>query len=228
LDEVVAVGYGTMKKRDLTGSVVSISGDDLRKLPAASVDKALQGLSPGVTAISNSGQPGSDMVIRIRGIGTTNDSSPLFVVDGVQVNNINFLSPGDIKSVEILKDASACAIYGARGANGVIIVSTKQGDKSGKMKLNAEVYYGVQNRAKKLSLMNSEQLSNFGVTPVILQKNLTSGFMIILLDQKVIYLQELIFHRMIPIGKTLSLKEMLQFRIIIFRPMEVRINFLIC
>ncbi|MBP9016812.1 MAG: TonB-dependent receptor [Paludibacteraceae bacterium] len=161
LDEVVAVGYGTMKKRDLTGSVVSISGDDLRKLPAASVDKALQGLSPGVTAISNSGQPGSDMVIRIRGIGTTNDSSPLFVVDGVQVNNINFLSPGDIKSVEILKDASACAIYGARGANGVIIVSTKQGDKSGKMKLNAEVYYGVQNRAKKLSLMNSEQLSKF-------------------------------------------------------------------
>ncbi|HOK36008.1 MAG TPA: TonB-dependent receptor [Paludibacteraceae bacterium] len=161
LEEVVAVGYGTMKKRDLTGAIASVTGEDLRKLPAATVDKALQGLSPGVTAIANSGQPGADMVIRIRGIGTINDSSPIFVVDGVQVGNINFLSPADIKSVEILKDASACAIYGARGANGVILITTRQGDKSGKMKLNVEAYYGIQNKAKKLDLMNSEQLSRF-------------------------------------------------------------------
>ncbi|MDD4968996.1 MAG: TonB-dependent receptor [Paludibacter sp.] len=161
LDEVVAVGYGTVKKSDLTGAVASVSGEQLRKLPAASIDKALQGLTPGVTVVANSGQPGSDMVIRIRGIGTTNDASPLFVVDGVMVGNINFLSPNDIKSVEVLKDASSSAIYGARGANGVILVTTNQGNRSGKMTLSVDAYYGVQNRAKKLSLMNSDQLSKF-------------------------------------------------------------------
>ncbi|HEY5507568.1 MAG TPA: SusC/RagA family TonB-linked outer membrane protein, partial [Paludibacter sp.] len=161
LDEVVAVGYGTVKKSDLTGSVASISGEQLRRLPAASIDKALQGLSPGVTVVSNSGQPGSDMVVRIRGIGTTNDASPLYVVDGVMTSNINFLSPNDIKSVEVLKDASASAIYGARGANGVILVTTNQGNKSGKMTLSVDAYYGVQNRAKELSLMNSNQLAKF-------------------------------------------------------------------
>jgi len=161
LDEVVAIGYGTVKKSDLTGSVASVSGEQLRKLPSASIDKALQGLSPGVTVVSNSGQPGSDMVVRIRGIGTTNDASPLYVVDGVMTSNINFLSPNDIKSVEVLKDASASAIYGARGANGVIIVTTNQGSQTGKMTLSVDAYYGVQNRAKKLSLMNSDQLSKF-------------------------------------------------------------------
>jgi TonB-dependent starch-binding outer membrane protein SusC len=160
LDEVVAVGYGTAKKSDLTGSVASVSGEQLRKLPSSSIDKALQGLSPGVTVVSNSGQPGSDMVVRIRGIGTTNDASPLYVVDGVMCSNINFLSPNDIKSIEVLKDASASAIYGARGANGVILVTTNQGNK-GKMTLSVDAYYGVQNRAKKLSLMNSSQLANF-------------------------------------------------------------------
>lgn len=161
LDEVVAVGYGTVKKSDLTGSVASVSGEQLRRLPAASIDKALQGLSPGVTVVSNSGQPGSDMVVRIRGIGTTNNSDPLYVVDGVMTSNINFLSPNDIKSVEVLKDASASAIYGARGANGVILVTTNQGNKSGKMTLSVDAYYGVQNRAKELSLMNSNQLAKF-------------------------------------------------------------------
>lgn len=161
LDEVVAIGYGTIKKSDVTGAVASVSGEQLRKLPAASIDKALQGLSPGVTVISNSGQPGADMVVRIRGIGTTNDANPLFVVDGVMVGNINFLSPNDIKSVEILKDASSSAIYGARGANGVILVTTNQGNKSGKMTLSVDAYYGTQNRAKILPVMNSNQLSKF-------------------------------------------------------------------
>lgn len=160
LDEVVSIGYGTVKKSDLTGAVASVSGEQLRRLPSSSIDKALQGLSPGVTVVSNSGQPGSDMVVRIRGIGTTNDASPLYVVDGVMCSNINFLSPNDIKSLEVLKDASASAIYGARGANGVILVTTKQGTK-GKMSLSVDAYYGVQNRAKKLNLMNSSQLANF-------------------------------------------------------------------
>ena len=161
LDEVVAIGYGTVKKSDLTGAVASVSGEQLRKIPAASIDKALQGLTPGVTVVENSGQPGSDMVIRIRGIGTTNNSDPLFVVDGVMTGNINFLSPNDIKSIEVLKDASASAIYGARGANGVILVTTNQGNKNGKMSLSVDAYYGIQNRAKKLSLMNSNQLAKF-------------------------------------------------------------------
>ncbi|HET9571101.1 MAG TPA: TonB-dependent receptor [Bacteroidales bacterium] len=161
LDEVIAVGYGTVKKSDLTGSVASVSGEQLRKLPSSSIDKALQGLTPGVTVVANSGQPGSDMVVRIRGIGTVNDASPLYVVDGVAVGNINFLSPNDIKSTEVLKDASATAIYGSRGANGVILVTTNQGTKSNKTNLNVDIYYGTQNRAKKLNLMNSKQLSKF-------------------------------------------------------------------
>lgn len=161
LDEVIAIGYGTIKKSDLTGAVASVSGEQLRKLPASSIDKALQGLTPGVTVISNSGQPGSDMVVRIRGIGTVNDASPLYVVDGVPVTSINFLSPNDIKSTEILKDASATAIYGARGANGVILITTNQGTKSDKMNLSVDAYFGFQNRWKKLNLMNSEQLSRF-------------------------------------------------------------------
>jgi len=161
LDEVVAIGYGTVKKSDLTGAVASISGDQLRKLPSASIDKALQGLSPGVTVVANSGQPGADMVVRIRGIGTINNADPLYVVDGVAVTSINYLSPNDIKSTEILKDASATAIYGSRGANGVILITTNQGNDSGKMTLSVDAYYGTQNRAKKLSLMNSSQLSKF-------------------------------------------------------------------
>jgi len=161
LDEVVAIGYGTVKKSDLTGAVASVSGEQLRKLPSASIDKALQGLSPGVTVVANSGQPGADMVVRIRGIGTINNATPLFVVDGVAVSSINYLSPNDIKSTEILKDASATAIYGSRGANGVILITTNQGNKSGKMTLSVDAYYGTQNRAKKLSLMNSSQLSTF-------------------------------------------------------------------
>ena len=161
LDEVVAIGYGTIKKSDLTGAVASVSGEDLRKLPSASIDKALQGLSPGVTVVANSGQPGQDMVVRIRGIGTINGADPLYVVDGVTVTSINYLSPNDIKSTEVLKDASATAIYGSRGANGVILITTNQGSNTGKMVLSVDAYYGTQNRAKKLSLMNSEQLSKY-------------------------------------------------------------------
>jgi TonB-linked SusC/RagA family outer membrane protein len=161
LDEVVAIGYGTIKKSDLTGAVASVSGDDLRKLPSASIDKALQGLTPGVTVVANSGQPGSDMVVRIRGIGTINDAAPLYVVDGVAVSSINYLSPNDIKSTEVLKDASATAIYGSRGANGVILITTNQGNKNGKMVLSVDAYYGTQNRAKKLSLMNSSKLAKY-------------------------------------------------------------------
>ncbi|MFD1630396.1 SusC/RagA family TonB-linked outer membrane protein [Pseudopedobacter beijingensis] len=156
LDEVVSIGYGTVKKSDLTGSVTSIKAEDLKKTPAANLDQALQGRAAGVTVNANSGQPGASAVVRIRGIGTVNDSSPIYVVDGVILSDISFLSPNDIESTEILKDASATAIYGSRGANGVILVNTKKG-KSGKTTISFDTYAGVQNRWNKLDLMKSKE-----------------------------------------------------------------------
>lgn len=158
LDEVVAIGYGTMKKSDLTGAVTSVKADQLQKTPAAGLDQALQGRAAGVTVNSNTGQPGAAAEVRIRGIGTVNNSAPLYVVDGVMVSDINFLSPNDIESTEILKDASATAIYGSRGANGVILVTTKRG-KEGKANINFNAYWGIQNRWRKLDLMQSQEFA---------------------------------------------------------------------
>ena len=158
LEEVVAIGYGTMKKSDLTGSVTSIKADALQKTPAAGIDQALQGRAAGVTVNANSGQPGAQAEIRIRGIGTVNNSAPIFVVDGTIVDNISFLSTNDIESTEILKDASATAIYGSRGANGVILVTTKKG-KEGQSNISLNAYYGVQNRWRNLDLMQSDEFA---------------------------------------------------------------------
>lgn len=155
LDEVVAIGYGSLKKSDLTGAVSVINADNLKKTPAASVDQALQGRAAGVTVNASSGQPGAAASVRIRGIGTVNDSSPIYVVDGVITNDISFLSPSDIESTEILKDASSTAIYGSRGANGVILITTKKGEK-GHSTISFDMYYGVQNRWKKLDLMSKD------------------------------------------------------------------------
>jgi len=156
LNEVVAIGYGTMKKSDVTGAVTSIKADQLQKTPASGLDQALQGRAAGVTVNANSGQPGAEAVVRIRGIGTVNGSSPIYVVDGMILDNIAFLSPNDIESTEILKDASATAIYGSRGANGVIIVTTKKG-KAGQSNLSFNAYTGFQNRWKKLDLMQRDE-----------------------------------------------------------------------
>lgn len=164
LDEVVAIGYGVMKKSDLTGSVSSVKGDQLKKTPAAGLDQALQGVAAGVTVNACSGQPGAAAEVRIRGIGTVNNSSPIYVVDGVIVDNINYLSPSDITSTEILKDASATAIYGSRGANGVILVTTKKGSDNGKINVSLDAYVGIQNRWRTLDLMNSEEFASFLAT----------------------------------------------------------------
>ncbi len=158
LDEVVAIGYGTMKKRDLTGAVSSVKADQLQKTPAAGLDQALQGRAAGVTVNANSGQPGAAAEIRIRGIGTVNGAAPIYVVDGVIVSDISFLSPNDIESTEILKDASSTAIYGSRGANGVILISTKKG-KEGKSSISFNSYVGFQNRWKKLDLMQRDEFA---------------------------------------------------------------------
>ena len=156
LSELVVVGYGTMRKSDLTGSVASIGADKLKKTPAANLDQALQGRAAGVTVNSNSGQPGAGAQVRIRGIGTVNNADPVYVVDGVICNDINFLSPADIASTEILKDASATAIYGSRGANGVVLVTTKKGE-TGQSHISFDMYVGIQNRWKKLDLMKRDE-----------------------------------------------------------------------
>jgi TonB-linked SusC/RagA family outer membrane protein len=161
LDEVVAIGYGVMKKSDLTGSVASVKGDQLKKTPAAGLDQALQGVAAGVTVNASSGQPGAAAEVRIRGIGTVNNSAPIYVVDGVIVDNINYLSPNDITSTEILKDASATAIYGSRGANGVILVTTKKGSSDGKINVSIDAYAGIQNRWKAIDLMNASEFASY-------------------------------------------------------------------
>lgn len=164
LDEVVAIGYGTMRKSDLTGAVASVSASDLTKTPAAGIDQALQGRAAGVTVNAMSGQPGGGAEVRIRGIGTVNDSSPIYVVDGVITSDINYLNPNDIASTEILKDASSTAIYGSRGANGVIIVTTKNGKRDSKVNVEFNAYVGIQNRWRKLDLMGTEEQARTEVT----------------------------------------------------------------
>ena len=158
LQEVVVVGYGEVQKSDLTGSVSKIGGEELATVPSQSPLQGLQGKMAGVQVTSSSGAPGAAPFIRIRGTGTLNDASPLFVVDGVLLRNpqdINYLSPANIESMEVLKDASATAIYGARGANGVVIITTKRGE--GDTQVNASVSYGLQTIPDKIDLLNGSQ-----------------------------------------------------------------------
>ena len=160
LEEVVAIGYGTMKKSDVTGSVTSIAKENLQKTPAASLANALQGQAAGVTVNSLSGRPGAQAEVRIRGVGTVNSPSPIYVVDGVITDDISFLSPNDIASTEILKDASATAIYGSRGANGVIIVTTRSGRNNQRAQITFDAYAGIQKRWKKLDVMNAKEFAD--------------------------------------------------------------------
>lgn len=162
LDEVVVIGYGTVKKSDLTGSVGTISSSSIKQSKASGIDQAMQGRAAGVTVTSNSGQPGKGVTVRVRGIGTVNNSDPLYVVDGVPLSEISFLNPSDIQSMEILKDASATAIYGSRGANGVVLITTNKGSgKLTKMNTSFSFYTGIQNKWKTLDLMNREQYARF-------------------------------------------------------------------
>lgn len=159
LEEFVAVGYGTMRKSDVTGSISSVKAEELQKTPASSVDQALQGKAAGVTVNANSGQPGAAAEIRIRGVGTVlSDAAPIYVVDGTILKDISFLSPSDIASMEVLKDASSTAIYGAQAANGVILITTKSGGSGDRpANITFDAYWGIQNRWKKLDLMQRDQ-----------------------------------------------------------------------
>ncbi len=155
LEDVVVIGYGTMKRKDLTGSVASVSGDKLAANPVATVAEALQGQLPGVNVISQDGRPGGSMSIRIRGGGSiTQSNDPLFIVDGVQVSSIDDIAADNIESIDVLKDAASTAIYGARGANGVILITTK-GAKEGKATVKYNMYYQIKAEPDKLDVMDA-------------------------------------------------------------------------
>ena len=181
LNEVVVIGYGTTKRANVTSSIASIGEKDIKNLPVSGADQALQGKLAGVTVSSNGGQPGGGVSVRVRGITSVNSNEPLYVVDGVPIlsstNSFNFsglgggggqssnsvlatLNPGDIESIDVLKDASAQAIYGSLAANGVVLITTKHG-KAGEGKINYDVYYGWQTIPKKLSIMNLSKFAEY-------------------------------------------------------------------
>jgi TonB-linked SusC/RagA family outer membrane protein len=155
LDEVVVIGYGSQKKSDLTGAISSVKGKDLLQLPMQRVDQALQGRAAGVMVVNQAGAPGSNTTIRIRGMNSiSGGNNALIVIDGIQGDNLNSLNPNDIESLEVLKDASATAIYGSKGANGVILITTKTG-KTGKSVLEYSINYGFQKLRHKLPVMGA-------------------------------------------------------------------------
>lgn len=170
-DEVVVVGYGVQKKKLVTGATVQVKGESLAKMNTNSPLQGMQGQTPGVNISSTSGQPGSDMKVSIRGLGTVGNSSPLYLIDGVG-GDISTLNPADIESIDILKDAASAAIYGAQAANGVVLITTKSG-KEGKAQISFDAYYGVQTVARKINMLNAkeymtimdEQAVNSGNTP---------------------------------------------------------------
>ncbi|MCF2503508.1 TonB-dependent receptor [Dyadobacter sp. CY107] len=159
LKEVVVVGYGTQEKKDVTGAVSSVKGADFQNLPSGGAQQALQGRAAGVNIVRNGGAPGDAGSIQIRGFGTVNNSSPLVVIDGIPSGNMNDVNPNDIESIEILKDASASAIYGTRAANGVILVTTKRGKFDAPLSVTVNAYLGVTNRIKSLDVLTAPQLA---------------------------------------------------------------------
>ena len=190
LNEVVVIGYGTAKRANITSSISPVSAKDIKDLPVAGVDQAIQGKVAGVTVTNNSGQPGGGVSIKVRGVTTINSNDPLIVIDGVpfisntknsagyaglggsdgQTGNsvMATLNPNDIESIDVLKDASAQAIYGSQAANGVILITTKKG-KSGEGKINYDTYYGISNVVKKLDVMNLREFAKYQneVVPIL-------------------------------------------------------------
>lgn len=155
LDEVVVVGYGVQKKKLVTGATAQVKGENIAKMNTNSPLQAMQGQMPGISIASTSGQPGSDMKVTIRGLGTVGDADPLYLIDGVG-GDISTLNPADIESIDVLKDAASAAIYGAQAANGVVLITTKSG-KEGKAQVSFDAYYGIQNVARKVNMLNAEQ-----------------------------------------------------------------------
>lgn len=159
LEEIVVIGYGKVKKSDLTGAVSSVRGEDLTKITSLSPEQALQGKVAGVQVSNSSGEPGAAPTVRIRGIGTFGTPDPIFIVDGVILDNISFLNSADIASIEVLKDASSTAMYGSRGANGVIIITTKSGNSNEKGKINFNANYELQTIQKYIDMLNAREFA---------------------------------------------------------------------
>ena len=158
-EELVVVGYGIQKKSDLTGAVSTVKAKDINRIPTSSVEQALQGKVSGVYVAPSSGTPGAGAVIRIRGTGTLNNANPLYVIDGMITYDASIVNPSDVESVEVLKDASAAAIYGSRGANGVIIITTKSGVFRDRSLITGSAYYGTQELAKDIDLLNAAEFA---------------------------------------------------------------------
>jgi len=158
LGEVVVVGYGTQTKRDVTGAVASIKGKEFENLPVSGAVQALQGRTAGVNVVRNGGSPGNTGSIRIRGTGTINNAEPLIIIDGVPAGNLNSVNPNDIASIEVLKDASASAIYGTRAANGVLIVTTKRGSFEQPTTISVNAYTGFSNATKTIDMLDAASL----------------------------------------------------------------------
>ncbi len=176
IDEVIVIGYGTQKKSLVTGAIAKVDGDEIAKGVNFRINEAMQGKSAGVVVTNNSGQPGSFVSVRVRGNSTNGNAEPLYIVDGLPLNgnSIDFLNPTDVESIEVLKDAASAAIYGARGANGVVLITTKKGKSSGRFQVNYDGYYGLQNPWRKLDVLNSDEYvllmneaaANAGLSPL--------------------------------------------------------------
>ena len=168
LNDVVVIGYGVQKKKLVTGATLQVKGDDVAKLNTTNPLQALQGQTPGMTIVSESGQPGEGLKVNIRGIGTTGSSSPLYIIDGVR-GDIATLNPADIESIDVLKDAASAAIYGSQSANGVVLVTTKSG-KDGRTTVSFDGYRGWQNAIHKVNMLNAQQYM-----AIMDEENINSG-----------------------------------------------------
>ena len=181
VDEVVVVGYGVQKKKLVTGATVQVKSEDLTKNNVTRIESALQGLTPGMSIVKQSGQPGSNYNITIRGLGSVNGSEPLVLIDGVP-GSMGSVNPSDIETVDVLKDAASAAIYGSRAGNGVILITTKKG-KAGKMQISYDGYYGISNPWKKVDVLNAiqymgimnEQQRNDGRAPYFFAEDSTNN-----------------------------------------------------
>jgi TonB-dependent starch-binding outer membrane protein SusC len=182
LSEVVVIGYGEQKKALNTGANLQVKGEDLQKLSTTNALQALQGQAAGLQITSTSGQPGSGLRVLIRGVGTNQNPNPLYVVDGLLTNDITFLNPADIQSIDVLKDAASAAIYGSQAANGVILVTTKKGKSGGRSQITFDSFYGVQNVARKIPMLNAyeyatimnEAAVNSGNAPYFTDQEMTN------------------------------------------------------
>ena len=175
LEEVVVVGYGVVQKKDLTGSVAQIQSDDLQDLAVPRIDQALSGKMAGVQVISTTGEPGAAPLIRVRGVGSISAGmEPLYVIDGFPGDDISMINPSDIETIDILKDASATAIYGSRGANGVVLITTKRG-KEGKARISLNAYYGWQKVLRTPKFLSKEEQAQYYYEG-IKNQNLDAGY----------------------------------------------------